>query len=308
MISRHRRRLRSYAELVMFSHSIFSFSFAALSFLVASRGEPSLKTAVLVSLAFLGGRTCANALNRVVDRRFDAENPRTAGRHLPAGSVSVAEALAVAGVSFAVLAAAAFLLNPLCAGLLPVAGALFLGYSYTKRFTWACHAALGVVCAGASVGAWLAVRGTLDWPVLVLASANAAWVAGFDVIYAIQDIDFDRRAGLHSFPARFGARAAMGAAAFCHLCAAAGLVVFGAAAGLGPAYYASVAAIAALLCCAWFSARADYGRNVLFASYSANQIVSFVLLAGTAAEFLFGAAPAWRPLGDYLSMLRETLS
>jgi 4-hydroxybenzoate polyprenyltransferase len=301
-------RLRSYAELVMFSHSIFSFSFAVLAFLVASRGRPSFGAAILVVLAFLGGRTCANALNRVADRRYDAENPRTAGRHLPAGTVSVAEALAVAAVSFLVLAAAAFLLDPLCAALLPAAGALFLGYSYTKRFTWACHAALGVVCAGASVGAWLAVRGGLDWPVLVLAAANAAWVAGFDVIYAIQDIDYDRRAGLHSFPARFGPGAAMAAAAFCHLCAVAGLAVFGAVVGLGPAYFASVAAIAALLAYAWLSARADYGRNALFASYSANQVVSFILLAGTAAEFLLGAAPEWRPLGDYLSMLREALS
>ncbi len=292
----------------MFSHSIFSFSFAVLAFLVASRGRPSVRDGVLVALAFLGGRTCANALNRVVDRRYDAENPRTANRHLPAGTVSVAEALSLAAASFLILAVAAFLLNPLCAALLPVAGALFLGYSYTKRFTWACHAILGAVCAGASVGAWLAVRGGLDWPVLVLAAANAAWVAGFDVIYAIQDIDFDRRAGLHSFPARFGAPAAMGAAAVCHLSAAAGLVVFGAAVGLGPAYFASCAAVAALLAYAWLSARSDYGMNALFASYSANQVVSFILLAGTAAEFLLGAAPEWRPLGDYLSMLREALS
>lgn len=297
-------RLRAYASLVMFSHSIFSFSFAALATLVASRGSPDPIKALLIAAAFLGGRTCANALNRVVDRRYDGENPRTASRHLPTGRVSTSEALLLAAFSFLVLAVSAFLLNPLCAALLPVAGALFLGYSYTKRFTWTCHAALGVVCAGASVGAWLAVRGTFEWPVFLLAGANAAWVAGFDVIYAIQDIDFDRRAGLHSFPARFGPRAALGAAGVCHLGAVAGLLAFGAVVGLGVPYFLSCAVIAGLLALAWRSARADYTSHVLFASYSANQIVSVVLLAGTVAEFFLSPrAPSWPPLGEILATL-----
>lgn len=281
----------------MFSHSVFSFSFTVLAAYVAFRGVPRAAEALLIALAFLGGRTCANALNRVVDRRIDARNPRTASRHIPAGSVGVAEALAIAGVSFILLAVCAWLLDPLCAALLPVAGALFVFYSFTKRFTWLCHAVLGVVCAGASVGAWIAVRGAIEWPVLILAAANASWVAGFDIVYAVQDIDFDRAEGLRSIPARFGSRAALLIAGAAHAAAFAGLLLFGYSVGLGGAYYAAVLAIGGLLLWAWLLAKADYRRNTLFASYSANQIVSLVLLAGTAAEYaILRTEPAWPAL------------
>jgi 4-hydroxybenzoate polyprenyltransferase len=284
-------RLRSYGELVMFSHSIFSFSFLALSAMAASadaasRALPRLPESLLLVAAFLGGRTSANAFNRIADREYDAANERTASRHLPSGSVTVAEAAAIAAVSFAVLAVAAYLLRPLCAALLPIAGLLILGYSYTKRFTWLCHLILGVACACAPAGAWIALRGRLDWPVIVLSGANALWVMGFDVVYAIQDIDFDQRMRLRSIPARFGARLSLVIASLCHAAAVCGLVLFGYSVGLGAAYFVGVAVVAAILAWAAFAARKDYRKNVLFASYSANQVVSAVLLAAVLMEFL----------------------
>lgn len=300
---------RRYGELVMFSHSIFSFSFTVLALLTAFRGDFDPFDAVLVVVAFLGGRTCANALNRVIDRRIDAANPRTAGRHIPAGLVGSGEALALAGISFAFLAVSAFLLNPVCAALLPVAGILFVLYSYTKRFTWLCHGVLGIVCSGATVGAWLAVRGRIDWPVLLLASSNAAWVAGFDVVYAIQDIEFDRAQGLFSVPARFGSRLSLLLAGGAHAFAVAALASFGYAVGLGPAFLVSVLLIAATLVWALFSAWKDYQRTALFASYSANQVVSFILLVGTAVEFGFlRTVPSWRSLTELVEGLAGVLS
>ncbi len=285
----------------MFSHSIFSFSFTVLAALTAFAGKPDWRQGLLIVVAFLGGRTCANALNRVIDRKIDARNPRTAVRHLPAGLVSAGEALAVAAVSFAALAAAAFFLNPLCAALLPVAGALFVFYSFTKRFTWLCHAVLGVVCAGASVGAWIAVRGRIEWPVLILAASNAAWVAGFDIVYAVQDIEFDRSEGLKSIPARFGSRGALLIAGAAHTSAVLALVLFGFSVGLGFPYFITVSVIAALLFWAWTLAWKDYRKNTLFASYSANQVVSLALLAGTAAEFfVFGTEPVWMSLAGLI--------
>lgn len=292
------RRARAWGELVMFTHSIFSFSFLALSACVAwaapssrgssvvsARGFPDVRTSILIALAFLGGRTCANALNRIIDRDIDAANERTRGRHLPAGLISTSEAAIIAGCSFLLLSVAAWYLNPVCVALLPVAGALILVYSYTKRFTWLCHLALGVACAAAPAGAWIAVRGSLDFPALLLAGANALWVAGFDIVYAIQDIDFDRKAGLHSIPARFGKKSALDIAAFAHVAAIAALFAFGIIARLGLAYHAGVGVAAVLLFLAAAAARTDYRAKVLFASYSANQLVSLVLLAATVLEF-----------------------
>ncbi|HCM27996.1 MAG TPA: 4-hydroxybenzoate octaprenyltransferase [Treponema sp.] len=279
------RRARAYGELVMFSHSIFSFSFLALSACVASGGFPEVRTSVLLTAAFLGARTCANALNRIIDRDIDAANERTRARHLPAGLLLPIEAGLLAAASFLVLSVAAWFLNPVCVALLPVAGVLILVYSYTKRFTWLCHLVLGVACAAAPAGAWIAVRGTLEFPGLLLAAANALWVAGFDIVYAVQDIEFDRAAGLHSIPARFGKKPALDIAVLSHFAAVAFLVVFGAFVRLGFPYFSGIIIVAALLVAAALAARENYRAHVLFASYSANQMVSLVLLAATILEF-----------------------
>ncbi len=275
------RRLRLYGELVMFSHSIFSFAFLVIAAFSAARGWPSLRDGVLLSLAFLGARTCANALNRVIDRKSDAANPRTASRHIPKGRVSVIEAIIIAVISYIVLSVAAFTLCPLCALFLPLIGMLFVLYSYSKRFTWLCHWLLGLSCAGAPFGAWLALRGGLHWPIFVLVIANAFWVAGFDIIYAIRDIDFDLSYGLYSFPSRFGKNASLGTAAFCHCVALASLFTFGYGTRQGYGFVAALLIAAGILTLAIILSAKNYQKYGDFSAYLANKLVSLTLLAGT---------------------------
>lgn len=277
-------RLRLYGGLLMFGHSVFSLPFALAAMLYASGGRPGWRTAVLVTLAFLGARNAANALNRFLDRKLDAENPRTAGRHIPAGSVRPWEALALTGFFALMLLAAAWLLPPLCLRLLPVAAVLLLLYSFTKRFTWLCHLVLGVASAAASVGGWIAVTGEVQWPCLVLAAANGAWVIGFDLIYQCLDAEHDRRAGLHSVPADFGVPAAMALSALCHAGTAAFLAAFGALAARGAAYWIGLAAVSGLLALEQAAARRpgtaeERPRRILFSAYTMNQIVGPAFLA-----------------------------
>ncbi len=290
---RIRLPISTYGELVMFSHSIFSFSFTIVAACLAARGFPGIARTAWIVLAFLGGRTCANALNRIVDRNYDAANPRTAGRHLPRGTVSVGEAAGIALVSFVALALAAFMLNPLCVILLPVAGILFIVYSYTKRFTWLCHGFLGVTCAGASMGGWIAVTGRLDFPPFVLAAANALWVAGFDIIYGIQDIDFDRGHGLHSIPERFGPKIALLFSSLCHAGAVGILAAFGLFMGLGWLYYSGIVVSAVLLGIEQRVARKGNPDGFRIASYSINQVVSIVFMVFTLADIALFGVPSW---------------
>lgn len=279
-------RVRLYGELVMFSHSLFSFSFLAFSALAARQGLPTLREVALLALAFLGARTAANAFNRVVDRRFDAANPRTKDRHLVAQTVSVREALALCLLSLAVLAVAAGLLRPLCLYLLPAAGLLILGYSYTKRFTWLCHGVLGVACSAASAGAWIALSGSLPLPALAICCANALWVAGFDIVYAVRDIDFDRQWGLHSIPARFGKRPALLLAAVAHGGAVCSLILAAYWLDAGWVLYSGIAAIAALLATSSLLAWNDYVRFADFCAYTSNKLVSLILLGAAFGEYL----------------------
>ncbi|GAB1484439.1 putative 4-hydroxybenzoate polyprenyltransferase [Treponema sp.] len=280
------KRLQEYGHLVMFSHSIFSFSFLVLAALIAADGFPGFRNSLLLVLAFLGARTAANAFNRIIDRNLDAKNPRTSARHLAAGSISVLEAILITLISSLALLVAAFLLSPLCVALLPVALLLILGYSYTKRFTYLCHALLGIACAAAPAGAYIALRGSLDLPSLVLCSANALWVMGFDIVYAIQDIDFDRKEGLHSIPARFGSQIALVLSALSHLGALAALLLYGILTPLGLSYFIGIFIIGILLASSSILAHKDYRRQVLFASYTSNQVVSLVLLASTVIDFV----------------------
>jgi 4-hydroxybenzoate polyprenyltransferase len=234
---------------VRFSHTVFALPFALAAAALAARGapRPGALRIVLVVLAVVCARTAAMGWNRIVDRAFDAENPRTRDRELPRGAVSPGAALALtvtAAVGFLVCAAA---LSPLCGALAPLLLGLLGGYSYAKRFTWASHGVLGLALAAAPLGAWIAVAGRLDRAALPLALAVATWVAGFDLLYALADLEFDRQAGLRSIPARFGARATLGASAALHAVTAASLVWLGLWAHLGLAYALGVAAIAILL-------------------------------------------------------------
>lgn len=286
------RKLRLYGEMVMFSHTLFSLPFALSAMLIAAGGFPGWKTTLWIVLAFTGGRNAANALNRVIDRDIDARNPRTAGRHLPSGRLRRRDALLVAALGTALLIVSALMLPPICIRLLPLAVAAFAVYSYTKRFTWLCHVFLGAACAAASFGAWIAVTGRIEPATLIIASANAAWVAGFDVIYAIQDIDFDRAEGLHSIPARFDERLARLAAAAMHAAAVLFLLALGRMCGLGLLYHIGIVLIAALFTAEHLLVRPDRvsreRRLYNFAAYNMNQIIGITFILFTSLDLAAG--------------------
>lgn len=274
------KKVREYGTLVMFTHTVFSLSFAAVALLAASGGRPDPWVVLWAGIAFLAARTGANALNRAVDAKIDAKNPRTACRQIPQGKVSVRETVIFSLVCFAVMVAAAFQLNPLCAALSPVALLLMTVYSYTKRFTCLCHLVLGVTCACAPAGAWLAVTGRFGWEFFFLAGANALWTAGFDIIYGAQDYDFDRSNGLHSIPAAFGVKNALVISTLFHVGALLCLAVFGwlVRPMMGWLYGAGLVLIAALMAVQHKMVSPGHLENVNLASYNISQITSVILL------------------------------
>lgn len=214
------------SELVVFPHTVFALPFAFIGVLEAASGWPSGRVVFWVLVAMVGARTAAMAFNRLADLPFDAANPRTAGRPLPSGRLRPAHAWALVLAGAGALVVAAWQLNPLCLALSPLALAWVLGYSYTKRFTALSHLWLGLGLAMAPVGGWLAVSGKFALPPVVLAAAVAFWVAGFDVLYSLQDVEFDRRVGLYSLPARWGVARALWASRVFHGLAALGFAAF----------------------------------------------------------------------------------
>ena len=210
------RKLRIFLDAIKFEHTIFALPFAYLGMALAARanhGWPGLDKLIWITLAMAGARTLAMTLNRLIDARMDAQNPRTANRALPKKQLRPGEMVVFSVIAAAVLAFSAWQLNPLCFELAPVALLFLVGYSYTKRFTWLCHLALGLTDGIAPIGGWLAVNPTISvanlLPPFLLGLAVAAWVGGFDLIYACQDVAFDRAHGLHSIPARFGTARAL---------------------------------------------------------------------------------------------------
>ncbi len=234
-------------DAIKFEHTVFALPFAYIAMVLAAGGWPGWRTLGWVTAAMVGGRTCAMAANRVVDRAIDAANPRTAGRHLPTGSLGVWELRFFAAAGAALLFVAAWRLNPLCLALAPLALVFLVGYSYTKRFTWTSHWILGFTDGIAAAGGWIAVRGAFDAPALVLWFALTVWIAGFDLLYACQDVDVDRAQGLHSVPARFGVGPALVTARVNHALTAAALALLGWLTGLGLAYWAGWLAVVTLL-------------------------------------------------------------
>jgi len=234
-------------DAIKFEHTVFALPFAYIAMVLAAGGWPGGRTLGWVTAAMVGARTCAMATNRVVDRLIDARNPRTAERHLPTGALAVWELRLFAAAGAALMFLAAFMLNPLCLALAPLALVFLVGYSYTKRFTWTSHWILGFTDGIAAAGGWIAVRGAFDAPAFVLWFTLTVWIAGFDVLYACQDVDIDRAQGLHSVPARFGIAAALVTARVNHLLTAAALALLGWLAGLGLLYWAGWLAVLGLL-------------------------------------------------------------
>jgi 4-hydroxybenzoate polyprenyltransferase len=277
----------TFGRMVKFSHTIFAMPFALAAAALAARGH-GLPVGRLLGIiaAMAGARTAAMGFNRIVDREIDARNPRTAARELPTGMVSLHTAWALTLISAAVFVGAAAFLGPLCLALSPVALALLFGYSFTKRFTVWCHLFLGLAIASGPAGAWIAVRGDFTTVPALLMVAVASWIGGFDILYAIADADFDRKAGLFSIPARFGIKGALVISAGLHLVTAVALLALASAAGLGVPYLLGVSAVVGLL--AWEHAIVRPGdlSRLDMAFFNLNGYVSVVFLVATLADVL----------------------
>lgn len=246
-------RLRNYARLVRFSHTVFALPFAMASLALAWPMHPvTLRSLAWILVAMVGARTAAMGFNRLVDRKFDALNPRTRDWELPRGVVTIWEALFLTVAASLLFLFAAYQLNPICFMLSPVALAIVFFYSLTKRFTWTSHVFLGIALSLAPVGAWLAVTDSpLDPEELkipfFLGMAVLFWLAGFDIIYSLQDREFDRQQGLKSVPVRFGVGGALRLSAFFHFCTAVFLALVGLAAGSGAVYWLGFAGVSTVL-------------------------------------------------------------
>lgn len=274
-------KIKTYGELVMFSHTLFSLPFALIGMIWAAQGIPTFETVFWILVALIGARNGANALNRWVDKEIDKKNPRTANRHMPRGVVKSYEVWGIVIFCFTIFIFAAYNLNPLCFKLTPVALFLFFIYSYTKRFTWACHIVLGTACAGAPVGAWLAVTGKFAFPPFVLGAVVALWVAGFDIIYGTQDIKFDREHGLFSIPAVFGLKGALIISSVFHFIMIILLIGLYFIMDLTWIYLIGIFISAILLAIEHYIISPGNEKKMKIASYNINQIISPLILLCT---------------------------
>jgi 4-hydroxybenzoate polyprenyltransferase len=245
-------KIRHLLEMIKFSHTIFAFPFALMGATLAAlaNGQPPTAAQIgWICLAMVGARNAAMGLNRIIDARIDAENPRTAGRQIPAGIISRGEAWIFVAGSTLLLLVVAWQLNPLCFYLSPLVLAFFILYAYCKRFTSLAHIVLGICLAGAPLGAWIALRSTVEWPIFALALAVLFWVAGFDIFYALQDLDFDRKKGLHSIPVRLGEKGAILLGKILHGLMVGLLLLLPQGLPLGMIYYAGIGVISLMI--AW---------------------------------------------------------
>jgi 4-hydroxybenzoate polyprenyltransferase len=236
-----------FLEMIKFEHTLFALPFAYTGALLASRGALSFSKFCWITLAMASARTAGMSLNRVIDAKLDALNPRTAQRALPRGLIQQKVVWGVVVASLLLLVLSAGMLNSLCLKLAPVAVFLLLVYSYLKRFTWLCHLGLGFLQASAPIGGWLAVTGSFSAIPFVLGAAMIFWMAGLDILYACQDFDFDRTFGVYSIPAKFGIEKSLWISAFCHLLTFAFLAWLGVLAHLGKIYTLGLVLIAVLL-------------------------------------------------------------
>jgi len=269
--------------MIKVQHSLFALPWAFVAAFYAAGGLPPWGKMGWVLLAMVAARSAAMAFNRAVDAKIDAENPRTKMRAIPAGKLTRGFTLAFAVVMVGLLGVAAWMLNPLCFKLAPIALVVTLGYSYTKRFTALCHFVLGLSLAAAPLGAWFAIapERTADPLPYLLGGAVMFWIAGADILYACEDFEFDRSKRLHSVPAAIGIRPALYVSIACHVIAVAALVAVGITAHLGLWYHGAVAAIAALLVYEHAIVKPDDLRRVNQAFFHVNAVVSAVILAGS---------------------------
>jgi len=265
---------RRFASLVKLEHTVFALPFAYVGAFLAVDAVPSGHDLVWITIAMVGARSLAMSLNRLIDAGIDAKNPRTAARELPRGVLAPWQVIAFCALSLGVFLAAVYQLDPLVRWLWPIPVAAFVVYPYLKRFTWLCHPWLGAVDGLAPLGAWPAIRGDLPWQAWLLGAAVAAWVAGFDLFYALLDVEIDRAQGLHSLVTRFGVGADFLAARALHLITVACLVAAGLGLSVGALYWLGVALVAALLAYEHSLVRPGDLRRLDVAFFTMNGVIS----------------------------------
>jgi 4-hydroxybenzoate polyprenyltransferase len=280
------KKIKIILEMIKFEHTVFALPFAFTGALLAAHDIPSWKTVLWITVAMVGARSAAMGFNRWADRKFDAENPRTKERALPKGLVTSRQVVVFTVVSSAVLVFAAAMLNPLAFALSPLALAIVFFYSYTKRFTFLAHAFLGLGISGAPLGAWIAVTGRLEAPALVLGAAVLFWLLGFDVLYALQDIDYDRKAGLHSIPQRFGIGRSLWIARLSHAVTMAALFWLSSLLSLGWYYLAGVLLSLALIVYEHSLVKKDDLSKLNFAFFNMNGYISVTIFLFTLLDVL----------------------
>ncbi len=280
------RKIGTILEMIKFEHTIFALPFALISAIVAFNfvGFHSVRIIGWILGAMVGARSAAMGFNRIADAKIDAANPRTASRAIPKGEVSIAAAALFVAASAVLLIVSAYMLNPLAFALSPVALLAVLSYSYTKRFTSLSHLWLGMCLGIAPVGAWIAVTGQIEFAPMVLSAAVMFWTAGFDIIYSLQDVDFDKKMGLFSLPSRLGTGRALAISRLFHACMVGLLAWFGILAGLGAVYFVGVVLIGVFLAYEQSLVSPNDLSRLNTAFFTLNGVVSILLLAFVAVD------------------------
>lgn len=279
--------LINYLRMIKFAHSIFALPFAFTAAVLASNGMPSLWQSFWIVSAMVTGRSAAMGMNRIIDKNIDYLNPRTSNRELPQGIIRVKEATIFTVVASALFIFSAFMLNTLCFVLSPAALILFFCYPYMKRFTWGAHIFLGLSIGLAPLGAWIAITGGIDGKILLLVLAVLFWLAGFDIIYALQDLDFDKSHGLHSIPQRFGAVQALLISRAFHILTWLLLIYTGMAFKLGIMYYIGVGIVTIFLLYEHYIVRPDRLDKVNIAFFNMNGYISVTIFVFVFLDKMF---------------------
>jgi len=272
--------------MIKIEHSIFALPFAFAGAMLAAGGIPDLKKILWITVAMVTARASAFGFNRIIDRKIDALNPRTAKREIPTGKIKLWEAVLFTVVSIVIFIYSAWMLNPLCFKLSPVAIFILFIYSYTKRFTWACHFVLGLALALAPLGAWIAVRGSFDWEIIPMVLTVIFWLAGFDTLYALWDVDFDKKYGIYSIPRIFGVKKAIYLARLFHSIAWSFLILTGLIFKLNIFYWLGMAVVAYLFLHEHRLVKPNDLSKLDIAFFNMNGYISVTVFVFTAASVL----------------------
>jgi 4-hydroxybenzoate polyprenyltransferase len=281
-------KTKIYLEMIKFQHSIFALPFAYFGAFLAEMKVPGFANIFWITVAMVGARSFAMALNRLIDIEVDRRNPRTAERALPKGLLSVSSVLLFSVISLAVFLLAVYQLAPVCRYLWPIVVIPFVIYPYTKRFTWLSHFVLGLCLGLAPIGAWIAITNSFTPEPFLIGIAVLCWVAGFDILYAIQDIDFDRQQGLYSIPARFGIETSLIVTKLLHITSILLLLFVGSRLGLGLFYFVGVVIAAGLLAYENSLVKPNDLSRLNIAFFTMNGVISLIMFCFVAIEVIFG--------------------